>query len=334
MKRLIAVLVFTAAAAHAADAPPQQFASLGDFRLDSSALLRNCRIGYRVAGQLAPDKSNVVVVLTWFAGRSGDLSGWVGEGKLFDTSKFHVIVIDALGDGVSSSPSNSTEQPREKFPRFTIRDMVRTQHELLTRELKLDHVYAIAGLSMGGMQAFQWIASYPDFMDKAVSIVGTPKQTSNDILLWRTQLNLLETMNGSRDAMPTIAAISDLHLHTPAWVAKNVTDVGKSVDTHVKLLSDRDTFDYMSQLRAMIDFDIYPDFHPPLKPKMLVVVALQDLMVNPAPSREFAQANQSTLVTLSGECGHLASGCERDVLTREVQEFLGARSATTPPSRR
>ncbi|HEY3055411.1 MAG TPA: alpha/beta hydrolase family protein [Thermoanaerobaculia bacterium] len=285
-------------------------------------MIRDCRIGYRVAGPLATDKSNVIVITTWFAGRSGDEFGWVGEGKLFDTSKFHVIVIDALGDGVSSSPSNSVMQPREKFPRFTMRDMVRSQYELLTRELKVDRVYAVGGLSMGGMQTFQWIASYPDFMQKAVAIVGTPKQTSYDILLWRTELDLIESMHGSRESMRTIAAIQDLELRTPAWIAKNVTDVDKTLEAHRKALEDRDPFDYMSQLRAMIAHDIYRDFRPPLKPKMLIVVALQDEMVNPGPAREFARANATEIVTLTGDCGHLASGCERDVLEREVKQFL------------
>jgi homoserine O-acetyltransferase len=322
----IALAVFVAAAALAAERggapPPQQFASLGDFRLDSGETIRDCRIGYRVAGQLAPDKSNVIVITTWFAGRSGDEFGWVGEGKLFDTSKFFVIVIDALGDGVSSSPSNSAVQPGEKFPRFTIRDMVRSQHQLLTRELKLDRVYAVTGLSMGGMQTFQWIASYPDYMQKALPIVGTPKQTSYDILLWRTELDLIESMHGSRDAMRTIAAIQELELRTPAWIAKNVTDVDKTLEVHRQALEDRDPFDYMSQLRAMIAHDIDRDFRTPLKPKTLIVIAEQDQMVNPQPARAFARANGAKLITLTGDCGHLASGCEREVLEREVKRFL------------
>ena len=316
------LLVFLIASAARAQVPAQQFANLGEFRLDSGEMIRDCRIGYRVAGELAPDKSNVIVLTTWFAGRSDGGFGWVGEGKLFDTSKFHVIVIDALGDGVSSSPSNSVAQPAGKFPRFTIRDMVRGQHDMLTRVLKLDRVYAVGGLSMGGMQTFQWIASYPGFMQKAVSIVGTPKMTSYDILLWRTELDLLETMHGSRDAMRTIAAIQELELRTPAWIAKNITDVDKTLEAHRKGLEDRDTFDYMSQLRAMIAHDISGDFHAPLEPKMLIVVSLQDEMVNPAPAREFARANRAELVTLSGDCGHLAPGCERDVLEREVKRFL------------
>lgn len=324
MKRIFVAAIFLAANLHAADVPPQKFASIGDFRLDSGEVIRNCRIGYRVAGNLAADRSNALVVTTWFGGTSEGLLGWVGEGKLFDTSKFYVVIVDALGDGMSSSPSNSVEQPGEKFPHFTMRDMVRSQYELLTRELKLDHVYAVAGLSMGGMQVFQWIASYPDFLQKAVAIVGSPKLTSYDILLWRTELETIEMMHGSRDAMRLMAGMNDLELYTPEWVADNVHDVKKAMDDHAKALARLDPFDYMSGLRAMISQDIYPDFHPPLKPKMLIVVSLQDHMVNPAPAREFARVNATGLVTLSGDCGHIATSCERDVLTREVHRFLGS----------
>src|SRR6187431_3298539 len=109
----------------------QKFAALGDFRLDSGATMRDCRVGYRTAGELNADRSNAIVVPTWFAGRSGDLGGWVGPGKLVDTSRWFVIAVDAFGDGVSTSPSNSSQRP---FPQFTIRDMVRSQYELVTRD--------------------------------------------------------------------------------------------------------------------------------------------------------------------------------------------------------
>ena len=315
-------LILFAAGALAADVPAQQFGDLGDFRLDSGEVIRGCRIGYRQAGPLAADQSNVIVVTTWFGGSSSGLLGMTGDGNFFDTSRYHVIVIDALGDGVSSSPSNGTAQPRERFPRFTMRDMVRSQHELLTRVLHIDKVYAVAGLSMGGMQVFQWIASYPEFMQKAVAIAGSPKLTSQDIILWRTQLDLLDSTHGSRDAMNAVAGINELELHTPSWIAKNVTDPGKTLEEHRKAMDRLDPFDYMSQLRAMIAHDISADFHPPLKPKMLIVVALQDHMVNPGPAREFARANGVALVTLSGDCGHLATACEREVLMREVAGFL------------
>ncbi len=327
MIRRAAVVLFACALAARGD--DQRFASLGDFKLESGETIRTCRIGYRVAGELNAARSNAIVVTTWFGGRSGDLQSSIGPGKLFDTSKHFVITIDALGDAVSSSPSNSSEQPGEMFPHFTMRDMVRSQHELLVRELKLDHVYAVSGLSMGGMQAFQWLLSYPEFMDKAVPIVGTPRQTSNDILLWQTQLDLLESFDASPKAMRIIAGINAMELRTPSWIVKNVPSAPAMLETHRKSLERIDPFDYMSQLRAMIGHDVYRDFDgsperaaKAIKARLLVVVALQDEMVNPEPARELARVAGARVVTLTGDCGHLASACEAEVMRREVARFL------------
>lgn len=336
MRRLIAgcFLLLVAAVASAQDGT-LQIANLGEFKLESGQTIRDCRIGYRTYGTLNAEQSNAIVVLTWFAGNSGGYASWVGTGNLFDTSKYFVIVIDAFGDGVSSSPSNSTSQPGAQFPPFTMRDMVRSQHELLTRELKLEHAYAVSGLSMGGMQTFEWMFTYPDFMDKAIPIVGTPKQTAYDLLLWGSELDLLESMRdvpgGEQKAMNAVADIQTMGLETPAYVASHVKpeDAGAFIKERRTGLVKLDPFNYASQLRAMIGIDVYRDFGESaaeaakaIKAKTLVVVSLQDHMVNPAPARELARLAKLPLVTLSGDCGHLATGCEKDVLQREVSRFL------------
>jgi homoserine O-acetyltransferase len=319
-------IVLLALAANAQELSDQKLALLGDFRLENGETMRECRVGYRTAGELNADRSNAILVPTWFAGRSGDLKGWIGPGKLLDTKRYHVIAVDAFGDSVSSSPSNSTQRP---FPTFTIRDMVRSQYELVTRELKLQQLYAVVGLSMGGMQAFQWIVSYPNSMKKAVPIVGTTKQTSADVILWKTELDLLESFSDSpenlRKAMAAIAGIQSLELRTPAWLAQNVADGAANLETHRKSLQDRDPHDYMSQLRAMLAHDVGPPetAAKAVKARVLVIVALQDQMVNPGPARQFAKLIAADVVTLTGDCGHLASGCERDVLMQEVKRFLG-----------
>jgi homoserine O-acetyltransferase len=58
-----------------------------------------------------PQKSNVVVFPTYLGGRSADLAGRIGAGKMVDSAKYYVIAVDSLSDGVSSSPSNSKTQP-------------------------------------------------------------------------------------------------------------------------------------------------------------------------------------------------------------------------------
>lgn len=327
MRKMIFLCFLLAAVARAGE---QKMAALGDFPLESGEKIVDCRIGYRTAGTLAADRSNALVVLTWFGGNSEALESSIGPGKLFDTNRWFVVTIDALGNGVSSSPSNSTAQPGARFPKFTMRDMVRTQHALLTGELELEKVHAVAGLSMGGMQALQWAFSYPHFMSKVVSITGTPRQMSHDLILWKTQLELLESFSRSEEdlgkVMDGIAGINMLELWTPSWMGENLeaSEVDARMATHRASLRKRNPYDYMAQLRAMIGHDIGPFEEAPktLRADLLMVVALQDEMVNPGPSRELARVTGARVVTLSGDCGHLAPGCESEVVAKEVARFL------------
>jgi homoserine O-acetyltransferase len=288
---------------------------LGDFRLESGEVVRNCQIGYRVEGTLNADRSNAILVPTWFGGRSEDMLSSVGAGKLFDSAQYYIILVDAFGNGISSSPSNNPAMPR-----FSMRDNIRAQYELVTRGLKLEKLYAVAGLSMGGMQALQWAVSYPHMMTRVVSIAGTPKQTSGDLIFWKTQLDLLQSASDRRKAMRAIIGMNSLSLYTPAWFVKNVPDADAYLANRMKSLDRLDPADYISQLHAIIGHDIGPV--TALEPRALLIVALQDQLVNPTPSRQLAKTIGADLVTLSGDCGHIATSCEGEIVRREVTRFL------------
>ncbi len=321
MKRLVAAL-WLAAAALAED---QRFAGLGDFRLTGGETIRGCRIGYRTFGKLDAAKSNVVVFPTWFSGKSADLERYHGAGldKLVG-SKYFVVAIDALGNGVSSSPSNG----QKPFPRFGIRDMVNSQHLLLTRTLGISHVRAVIGISMGGMQTFEWMSAYPDFMDLAIPIIGSPKLATPDLLLWQAQLGILELAQkggiDGREAMKTVLAVHQFALHTPEYRA--------SQNPSAEWTKFRAAYegaaatgmapeDWASQLRAMLAHD--SGTGAGVRAKTLVVAATQDHMVNAGPSIEFARRTGAALLTLDGNCGHMAISCEAGKVNAAVRRFLG-----------
>ena len=321
----------------AVPAQEQQFASLGDCKLESGELIRDCRIGYRTFGKLNREGSNAVVFPTWASGTTEQLKSNIGPGKLIDSEKYFVIAIDALGNGVSSSPSNSRLQPRMSFPRFTLRDTVETQHELLTKILHLNHVKAVAGVSMGGMQTFQWMVAYPEFMDKAIPIVGSPRLASYDLLLWQAQIDAIMNdrgwNNGNYTTNPSRVVqfeFGELLLTTPDNYNRQVTreqlfDRLRKEESNAGF----DCNDKIRQAQAMMALDVSQTFNRSMdraaravKADVFIIVARMDHVVTPGPALEFAQLLKARTLELEGDCGHLAPSCEWQKVNPAVAEFL------------
>jgi len=340
--RIVLIVSVAFAVRAPAAAEGLQFAELHDFKLQSGEVIGSCQAGYRTAGELNQNRSNAILFPTWFSGTTQNLieSGWIGPGKLADTSKYFVVAVEALGNGVSCSPSNSREQPGETFPRFTIADMVESQRRLLTEELGIERLHAVVGISMGGMQTFQWIVSHPDWMEKAVSLVGTPRQTPYDVLLWNTELDAIEKTfdayedpdQAQRAAMSLVAGIHELAVRTPeAFNADHKLTRLPAVlaNKQAALIQRMNALDWASQLRAMIGHDASLLFGGSLnraaqavRAELFVIVASEDHMVNPTPALEFARHLEARTMELEGPCGHLAIGCKQEKVTQAVAEFL------------
>ena len=338
LHRLIAAICVVCGLSIVALAQEQQFANIGDLKLESGGAIRNCRIGYRTFGRLAPDKSNVIVFPTWASGTSEQLKSDIGPGKLIDSASHFVVAIDALGNGVSSSPSNSRLQPRMRFPKFTLRDTVESQHQLMTRILKIDHVKAVVGISMGGMQVFQWLVSYPNFMERAIPIVGSPRLAPYDLVLWQAQVEALmrdrDWKGGNYAVNPARTvdfAFGELLLTSPTEYNRKKTREQALADL-AKARGDTKRFDAndkIRQVQAMMELDVTRDFGGSLeraaravRAKVLVVVAKFDHVVTPGPALEFAALLGAQTLELESDCGHLATVCQSDRLNKAVTDFL------------
>jgi homoserine O-acetyltransferase len=149
---------------------PHQVARLGPFALESGAAIEDFEVCYVTHGTLSPARDNAVLVCAAIGQTHHRLDFLIGPGKALDPDRFFIVAIDAIGNGLTSSPSTSTAQPLDRFPRFTIRDMVASQHAVLTQVLGLNGLAAVAGASMGGMQALQWGVRHPQFMRAIVAM--------------------------------------------------------------------------------------------------------------------------------------------------------------------
>ncbi|PIZ69192.1 MAG: hypothetical protein COY19_02460 [Candidatus Marinimicrobia bacterium CG_4_10_14_0_2_um_filter_48_9] len=318
-------------------ASPVRTGNIGDFKLENGSTINNCQLGYMSFGKMNREKSNVIIFPSWFGGTSSGTANLVGgPDKLIDSTQYYVICLDALGDGISSSPSNSPSQPGENFPRFTIRDMVNSQFILLTKHLGLKHIYAVIGGSMGGFQAFEWLVSYPKFMDKVIPYVGSTRLTSNDLLFIEAELSAIR--NGKACGMPeaqireTVARIQSMVVQTPSYRVRQTPREGfpsylEGVDAGFAKFYRTD--DWESQLFAMQSHDISKSFGGDMKKaaaavraKVLIIVSRQDHIVNPQPATTFAGLTGAETLILDNDCGHLAPGCEMEEFVKTVHLFL------------
>ena len=318
-----------------------RLADLGDFRLESGQVIKECRLGYRTFGTLNRERSNAILFPTWFSGTSKDLVdlGFIGPSRLADTSRYFVVAVDALGDGVSSSPSNSKKQPGRTFPEFTVRDRVKAQHQLLTTYLGLGRLHAVIGISMGGMQAFQWVLSWPGFAQKAVSIVGTPRATSSDLVLFDAGLRAIDTLNAIGDGETlgpeASAALLALAALTPEFYLKNLSrsDVTRALDGAQEIIMKYNLTDWAWQLKAMIGHDIYrrpvtseKEAVGAIRAKLLVIVSRNDILVNPEPSLALAGSLKAETLVLQGDYGHFSVLSETDKITGATAAFLNRKN--------
>lgn len=332
MRRLLALAAALAAYALPVAAQEQQFADLG-----TCGEIADCHIGYRTYGTLNAARDNAVLIPTWYGGTSEGMA-FLAEAPLLDPERYFIVMVDAIGNGVSISPSNSPGQPLGDFPEFSIADMVESQRRLLTEHLGIDHLHAVMGISMGGMQTFEWAAGHPDFADRFVPIIGSPQLPTYDIVFWDTgnAIRAWERACRCPEAREVNAGYS--LVTRPIGAANSMVGRRDAFD-YIEEQAREDSFDegtswnFQRQSEAMIGHDIYRHFEGDVaraarelerEVQMMVVVSREDRVVSPDPALNLARlAGFPVLVTDEG-CGHGDFRCNPDVWTAAVGAFIAA----------
>ena len=158
--------------------------------------IKQLQVGWESYGTLNDDKSNVILITHYFTGNShaagkykesdaepGYWDSIIGPGKAIDTNQFFVISVDSLvnisaydENVITTGPASINPDTGEpyglSFPVVTMRDFVNVQKSVL-ESLGITKLYAVAGPSMGSMQAIEWASAYPDWVERLISVIGS-----------------------------------------------------------------------------------------------------------------------------------------------------------------
>lgn len=217
--------------------------------------IKNVRIGYETYGTLNADKSNAILVAHFFSGTShaagkyaatDKLPGYwddlIGPGKAVDTDKYFVIASDTLVNLNAGDPKVVTTGPATldpaagkpyalSFPPVTIGDFVRVQKALVD-SFGVARLHAVMGPSMGGLQTYEWAATYPDMVPRAIPVIAAPEPSPWLIAwlnVWAAPIAVDANWNGGDyyGKTPPAAGLAQalktvsLHANHAMWADKN-----------------------------------------------------------------------------------------------------------------
>ena len=196
--------------------------SMDSYTTHGGETIKDVKVGWESYGTLNEAKDNVVLITHFFSGNShaagkyseddqqaGYWDSIIGPGKAIDTDKYYVISVDSLVNAYPNLPTVITTGPASinpdtgkpyglDFPVVTIRDFVNVQKALL-EELGVKKLHAVVGASMGSLQAIEWAAAYPDWVERMVSVIGTGSLDAWTIMgleQWAQAIKLDPNWNG------------------------------------------------------------------------------------------------------------------------------------------
>src|SRR6201998_2198273 len=200
---------------------PYELHDIGNLELEEGGTIRGCTLAYATFGTLNAAKDNAILTPTWYSGTNKIMEQvYIGNGRALDPAKYFIIVVNQIGNGLSTSPHNSGgAQAGPAFPKVRIGDDVRAQHKLLTGKSDRKNLALVVGGAMGAQQTYEWAVRYPDFVKRAAPIAGTARNTEHDFVFAETLSEAITSdpgFNGGKYRSPADVA-AGLKRHAKLW---------------------------------------------------------------------------------------------------------------------
>lgn len=201
---------------------PYDLISIGRLELENGGVIENCELAVATHGELNADKDNAILIPTWFTGtHQAWLDTYIGPEHALNPEKYFLVVINQIGNGLSTSPHNTTDDSiaMSKFPLVSIGDDVVAQERLLREHFGITELFAVVGASMGAQQTYEWAVRFGDKVKRAAPIAGTAQNTPHDYLYTQTLLDAITSdpgFNGGEYATHA-DVVEGLKRHARIW---------------------------------------------------------------------------------------------------------------------
>jgi len=298
--------------------------NIAEFNFESGKKLQNMKVGYVTHGTLNANKSNAILITHGTSGNRLGYNIYIGPNKAFDTNKYFVIAVDAIGGGTSTSPQ-STGLGID-FPRYTIRDMVNAQHDLVTKGLGINKLVAVGGPSMGSFQGLEWGINYPDAMSGLVLIVPAPRAENTFKMIVDTMNKCVEldpVWNGGRYTQNPTQGLRCAGMVFTPWLSSDIfVSMQRTPEEYNNLLNAMggnfagwDAINWMWRYYASRDHDIAKPFGGNLnaalakiKAKSILLPSVTDRTLPPEGARELYRGlKDATYAEIPSIRGHGAN---------------------------
>lgn len=200
---------------------PYELLSIGRFELEEGGVFDDLQLAVSTFGTLNELKDNAILIVTWFSGtHQAWADTYIGSGRALDPEKYFIIVVNQIGNGLSTSPNNiDGELAGPAFPKVRISDDVKAQRQLLEKQWGITKLYAVVGGSMGAQQTWEWAVRYPDMVERAAALAGTAQNTPHDFLFTNTLIHAITSdpgFNGGHYSSHTEVE-AGLRRHAEIW---------------------------------------------------------------------------------------------------------------------
>lgn len=319
-----------------------------DLPLADGGVLKDARCRYAVWGQLNAAKDNLILFPTRFGGAHEQNAFMIGPGMALDPSEWCIVVPNMLGNGMSSSPSNTDD-----FPLVTHADNIELQRRLLSDRFGDAPIAMATGWSMGAQQSYRWAVEEPDRVARLVTFCGTARTTPHNKVFLEGVLAALAAdprygtgdapVDGLRAAGRVYAgwAYSQPWIKRQGWRAETIRSVfGDFADVDAwlegywdKLFMARSAGDITACARTWMANDVanggdLGEALGRITAKSLVMTATTDLYFTPPDCRaEATMIPGAEYREMDTDWGHMSGSgqSERDtkVMDKAIAQMLG-----------